>query len=108
MIAEFSGGAFEELAGLIDDQRRQRVVAAARSFERVTSIHLASLQIPCFTGHAKFVFRAIVKRFEIRIRQWPIRQGATFRYRCGAIACDGLRACTKIILMEPPDRKSVV
>src|SRR5262249_61628186 len=72
VVAELFGRGFEVDADLIDLQWRQRIVTAARRFEHVAVLDLASLQIARLTRDAKFVLRAIVVRLELRVAPRPL------------------------------------
>src|SRR5262249_61583332 len=72
MIAKLPRRAVEDLTGLIDTQRRQRIVASPWCLKRIAAIDLASLQVTRFTRHTEFKFGAIIVRLEIFIPQRPL------------------------------------
>ena len=62
MVAEIFAGGLEIGAGLIDLQRRQRIIAAARRLEDIAAVNLLALQIAGLAGDAEFVLGAVSPR----------------------------------------------
>lgn len=101
-IPQLARGSVEDGARLIHDERRQRILAAARRFERVAAVDLLPLQISRLARHAECVFGAIVKRLEIAVRHRPIDQRRIGRNRRRAVALDRLRARAEVVVVKTP------
>ena len=108
MVAKLAGPGCEDDARLIRHQRRQRILAAARRFERVAAFDLAALQIARLAGHAELVFGAIVERLQIRVGQRPVDERRILRDRRRSVAINGLRPRAEIVLVKAPGDCAVV
>src|SRR6185503_9507886 len=102
VISELACALFEDDAGLIRQQRWQRILAAARGLEGVAAVDLAPAEIAGLARHAELVFGAIVKRFEVGVRQRPVGERRVFRNRRRAVALDRLRSRAEIVLVQAP------
>ena len=93
VIAELLGAGFEQHAGLIDLQRRQRIFALARRLEHIAAVDLLALQIAGLARHAELVFGLVVERLELGIAQRPVDERGILRDGRGAVALD--RCCER-------------
>jgi hypothetical protein len=87
---------------LIREQRRQRIFAAARRLEDVPAVDFPAAEIAGFARHAKLVFGAIVKGFQVRVRQRPVRDRGVLRNGGHTVSFDGLRTRAEIVLVQSP------
>ena len=108
MIAQLARAGFEEHARLIHEQWRQRIFAAARRFEHVAAVDLASLQIARLARHAELVFGAIVEGLEIGVAQRPVGQRGILRNRRRSVALHRLRPRAEVVLVKAPRDRAVV
>ena len=79
MITELARPLLEDDARLIREQRRQRILAAARRLEDVAAVDLAPAEIAGLARNAELVFGAIVKGLDVGVRQRPVGERRVFR-----------------------------
>ena len=102
LIAECLRRCFEQTAGLIEIQRRQRELALAGRFERIAALDDLPVQISCLARNTEIVFGEVVIRFELGVGERPIGERGVFGDRLRAVAFDGLRTRAEIVLVKAP------
>ena len=107
-MAELLRGSRKNRAGLIHLQRRQRIFALARRFERIAAGNFLALQVAGLAGDAELVFGAVVERLEVGIAERPIGERGILRDDGRPVALDGLRAGAEIVLVQAPRERAVV
>ena len=80
----------------------KRILAAARSLERVAAVIDVTSYVACLAGDAVALFDALVVGGEVLVGQWPVDEARVSGYRSRPVALHGVGPALEVPGQQPP------